>query len=218
MKKLVLLAVLAFAGFKLYQNGFSFLSSNGAFAEDGKPKVVLFVGPGCGRYCERVRSSLVARNLQFEEINIAGPDGAPIKNRYGVTKYPTTLIGDREVLGDDMAGLTAALAETLGRSALTRKEDRLMDNHFDAAGNAQVVMYATQWCPYCKKQRQYFAERGIRYKEIDVEASEANRSTYNAFEAGGYPLLYVGYRRFDGYTEGPIDAAIDELKRVGPRS
>jgi glutaredoxin len=217
MKKILVLAILAFAGYKFYQDGFSVFSSKGAFDKQGKPLVVLFVGPGCADYCEKVRTVLQNRNVTFEEIDVAGPDGAPVGNKYGVTSFPTTIIGSQEVRGDDILRITTVLAETYGKEVLTRKESRIMDNHFDADGRAQVVMYATKWCQYCKKQRAYFAEHNISYEEIDVEESEENTSLYNALEGNGYPLTYVGYRRFPGYQEAGIVTAIAELEKAGPR-
>ncbi len=217
MKKLLVLAVLAFAGYKFYQNGFTVFSPKGAFNEQGKSLVVLFVGPGCGELCDKIRADLRSREIAFEEIDIAGADGAPVGNKYGITNFPTTLIGSQEVLGDDMMQLSAVLAETYGKEILSRRESRIMDNHFDTDGRAQVVMYATQWCPYCKKQREFFAANDIRYKEIDVEESEANKSLYNSLQADGYPLTYVGYRRFAGFHEGRLVTAIKELEKAGPR-
>jgi glutaredoxin len=217
MKKLFLAALLAFAGYKLYQGGFSPFSPTGAFDESGKPLVVLFVGPGCGAPCDEVRSTLKSRKMSYEEINVVGADGAPADHKYGVRSFPTTLIGSQEILGNDVQKITAALAETFGKEVLSRKETRAMDGHFDADGRPQVVMYATKWCQYCKAQREYFAANRVPYKEIDVEASQSNTLLYNALEGRGYPLIYVGYRRFGGYTEGPLLAAVNEAEKSGAR-
>jgi glutaredoxin len=217
MKKLLLLTIFTFAGYKLYQSGFSPFSAAGAFDDNGKPKVVLFVGPGCGEHCDKVRSTLRKRSVSFEEIDVVGADGTRADNEYGIRVYPTTLIGSQEIRGDDIMGITASLAEAYGKSVLNRKEIRAMDNHFDASGRAIVVMYATKWCPYCKRQREYFAANNVQYKEIDVEASDANTLLYNSLEGDGYPLIYVGYRRFPGYQERPILKAIGEMAKLGSR-
>ena len=216
MKKLLMFAVLGAVGYYFYQNGFSVFGPKGAFDSNDKPLVVFFSGPGCDAYCDRVRSFLGSRKIEFEEIDIAGPDGAPVANKYGVTGFPTTLIGRQEVRGDDLMKLTSVLAETYGSQVLSRKENRLLSKHFDANGRAEVVMYATQWCPYCKKQREYFADKDIEYREVDVEANQENKEQYAALEASGYPLIYVGYRRFDGYHEGDLAAAIKEVAKAGP--
>jgi glutaredoxin len=212
MKKLIVLAIVLFAGYKFHQNGYSFSGAKGAVDSSGRPKVVLFVGPGCGAHCDAVRDVLRQRGVVFEEIDIAGPDGAPVSNKYGVTRYPVTLIGKTEILGDNVEAVSAGLAEAFGKDVLTPGEQRTMAGHFDPQGKAKVVMYATSWCPYCKQQREFFAAKGIPYQEIDVEASSDGNQTYQALKGNGYPLTYVGYRRFSGYKEDEIVAALESAK------
>jgi glutaredoxin len=112
--------------------------------------------------------------------------------------------------------ITSALAENYGKEVLTRMENMAMDNHFDTEGRAKVVMYGTSWCPYCKQQREYFAANKIPYEEIDVEQSKSNELLYSALQGAGYPLTYVGYRRFSGYKEEEIVTALKELAKAGP--
>lgn len=216
MKKLILLAVLTFAGYKFFQNESSFMPAKGAFDKQGKPLVVLFVGPGCGTHCERIQAALNQRGVAYEEINVVEADGTRAENKYGIDRYPTTLIGKHDVPGDDIMRITATLAETYGKEVLTPMESMAMENHFDTGGRAKVVMYATSWCSYCKKQREYFAANNIPYEEIDVEASSSNEILYKVLQGAGYPLTYVGYRRFSGYNEGPIVTAMKELEKAIP--
>lgn len=214
MKKILVLALLAFAGYKLHQNGYSLLSPSGAFDKKGNPLVVLFVGPGCAQTCDNVVAILDKRNVKFEQISVAGPDGAPVSNKYGITRFPTTLVGKQEILGDDTTRITSALAEAYGKDVLTRTEQMAMNNHFDDQGKPKVVMYGTSWCPYCKQQREFFANNKIAFDEFDVEASKPNELAYNVLQGNGYPLTYVGYRRFAGFQEGEILTAISELAKT----
>jgi glutaredoxin len=213
MKKFILLALLVFAGYKFHQNGYSFKKPI-PVGKDGQPLVVLIVGPGCGAHCESIRDLLSQRGIHYEEIDIAGADGAPVQNKYGITRYPITLIGNQEILGDDLMRITASLAENFGSKVLTRSERMATEGHFDAQGRAKIVMYATSWCPYCKQQREYFAANNIAYEEIDVEQSESGMSRYQALQGAGYPLTYVGYRRFSGYKEGELLNAIAEVSKL----
>ena len=214
MKKLLLLCLLVFAGYKLHQNGYSPLSPSGAFDKKGNPLVVLFVGPGCGEPCSKVVGALNQRNVNFEQISVAGPDGAPVSNKYRITQYPTTLVGKQEILGDDITRISSALAEAYGKDVLTRMEQMAMDNHFDAQGKPKVVMYGTSWCPYCKQQKAFFADNKVAFEEIDVEASRPNEMSYRILQGTGYPLTYVGYRRFSGLHESEILTAIAELSKM----
>ena len=214
MKKILLLALIVFGGYKFYQNGYSLMPPTGAFDKKGNPLVVLFVGPGCAEPCSNVVSVLNKRGVIFEQISVAGPDGAPVSNKYGITRFPTTLVGKQEILGDDILRITSALAEAYGKDVLTRTEQMAMDKHFDAQGKPKVVMYGTTWCPYCKQQRAFFADNKIAFEEVDVEASKSNEMAYHMLQGNGYPLTYVGYRRFSGLHEGEILAAIAELSKM----
>jgi glutaredoxin len=213
MRKFVLLALLAAVAYKFFPGSFPFLSPAGAFDKSGKPLVVVFTGPNCGGPCDTVLQVMAQRGIPFQEVSVVGADGSPAKNKYGVHRYPTTLIGKQEILGDDTRRIAAALAEAYGMETLPRMERMAMAKHFDTEGHAKVVMYATGWCPYCKQQRAFFTAHGVPFDEVDVEASQANELAYRALQGNGYPLTYVGYRRFSGYQEREILDAIAELKK-----
>ncbi len=210
MFKVLFLICLGFGAYQLHQKGW-FGKSTGAVDANGKSAVVLVVGPDCGDPCESIRSLLTARGVPFEEVNLAGPDGAPVANKYGVNSYPTTLIGKLTVSGNDLSRITSALAETFGAEMLGRMERVAMAGHFDSQGKPKVVLYGTQWCGYCKEQRELFAAKGIAFDDVDVEASDAGKVAYGALKGTGYPLTYVGYRRFSGFQQEEILQAVNEL-------
>jgi len=63
-----------------------------------------------------------------------------------------------------------------------------------------VVMYSTQWCPYCQKAREYFKRHAVNYVEYDIEASVENRAKFQALGGTGVPLITVGDRRMSGFS------------------
>jgi len=65
----------------------------------------------------------------------------------------------------------------------------------------RVVMYSTSWCGYCKKARRYFQKRGIAFSEYDIETDAAARARYDALGARGVPVILVGSRRMNGFSE-----------------
>jgi glutaredoxin len=213
MKKMLFLALLAFGGYKFYHNGFSFMSPEGAFDKNGQPRVVLFTGPGCDANCESIRGLLKQRGFDYEEINVAGSDGAPVSNKYGVTNYPTTLVGKQAVLGDDLMDITAALMEAYGDNAMTGLERTAMRTHHDSKGRAKVVLYGTSWCPYCKEEREFLRANNIEFDDVDVERSAEGGDAYRVLKGNGYPLTYVGYKRFSGVNLAGIQAAVEEAKK-----
>jgi glutaredoxin len=208
MKKLILFGFLAFCGYKLYQH-VSAPGDTGRLAADGTPIAQLFVGPGCGQTCAEVEELLKSRNINYELIDIGTPEG----EKSGVNQYPLTRVGKQAVLGNARNQLVTVLAEAYGDSALTPGERMAMRGHFDANGKPLVVLYGTQWCPYCKRQREYFADHNIVFEDVDVEASSSAKLAYDTLQGAGYPLIYVGYRRFDGYKEQEILEAVAALNR-----
>ena len=77
------------------------------------------------------------------------------------------------------------------------------------AGNAsgEVVLYATQWCGYCAKTREFLDERGIAFTEHDIEKSAEARHAYQALGGRGVPVLKVNGKVIHGYDPQGILAA-----------
>jgi len=70
-----------------------------------------------------------------------------------------------------------------------------------AAGQPAVVLYATEWCGYCKATRAFFAANGIRYIEHDIEKSSTALSEHRKLGGNGVPLIVVGDELIKGYNE-----------------
>ncbi|MFB9245194.1 glutaredoxin family protein [Massilia antarctica] len=208
MKRILFLALIAGGALYAYKSGRLSAGGSGAFDKDGKPLVMLFTSAECGEHCDKIRNELKKRVPAFQEVVLTEPD-----KKYKVDALPTVIAGKQRNVGDDVHALAGMLGEVLGKEALTRRERIVMANHFDAQDKPRVVLYGTKWCGYCKAQRELFEEKKIPFEDVDVEASEAGAIAYNALEGSGYPLTYVGYRRFGGYKEAEILAAVDELTK-----
>jgi glutaredoxin len=77
-----------------------------------------------------------------------------------------------------------------------------------AATSGGIVMYATSWCPHCKRARAYFAAKGLAYREIDVEASEAGRREFKELGGGGVPLILANGKSMRGFNPARMDAML----------
>lgn len=211
MKKIILLSVLLFGGYKLYSIGafdhLPFLKKPGAFDADGKAMVRLFVAPGCEAVCEDIESLLRNRKVDYELVDISTPEGA----QHDVRRYPSIQVGKDSAVGGKFE-IIGALAKNLGPEVLSRSERLAMQNHFDDDGRAIVVMYGTDWCAFCKKQREFFASNDIPFIELDPEKSDAAKTAYTILQGNGYPLTYVGYQRFDGYKASEIKDAVAAIR------
>ena len=70
-------------------------------------------------------------------------------------------------------------------------------------------MYATEWCGYCDKAREYFLDNDIAFVEFDIEKDRDAKRDYDALLGSGTPLLYFGYARISGFDRGRIEKEFD---------
>jgi len=70
-----------------------------------------------------------------------------------------------------------------------------------------VVLYTTSWCGYCKRAKKYLAEKGISYREYDIERDSLAKSRYQRAGGVGVPFLVRG----DGTQRGFSIASYDRF-------
>ncbi len=66
----------------------------------------------------------------------------------------------------------------------------------------KVVLYTTQRCGYCKKAKQFLRQNNVSYTEYDIETSTKGRRDYKKLNGTGVPIILIGDRRMDGFSEG----------------
>jgi glutaredoxin-like YruB-family protein len=69
----------------------------------------------------------------------------------------------------------------------------------------QVVIYTTSHCPYCVKAKQYFTQKNIRYREIDIEKSTSGDAEFKKLGGTGVPLIMVGNTKLQGFSASKLD-------------
>ena len=74
--------------------------------------------------------------------------------------------------------------------------------------DSPIVMYSTNWCPYCAKARAYFRRCEIRFVEYDIEASAQNLAQFQALNGRGIPLIMIGDKRLDGFSVRSFEALL----------
>lgn len=207
MRNLLILLVIVVASYQLYTRYQSDAAS--AYDEYGNPQTLLFTMNGC-KPCDDARQLLKKRGVEFEEFNVSdGEAQAGVMKSYGGrSSFPYLVSGNQTLSGFYRHQVISTLAEVYGDEILTRRERKLMAPHFDAAGNARVVMYATERCGYCAKTRAYFNDEGIKFTEFDIDRDAAAKRNFKSLEAPGTPLVYVGYRRIDGFNRKKLDQAL----------
>ncbi|MCW5591966.1 MAG: DUF4124 domain-containing protein [Burkholderiales bacterium] len=78
--------------------------------------------------------------------------------------------------------------------------------------SAAVTMFSTSWCPHCRRAKAYFAQKGVDYREVDIEASESGRREFEQYGGSGVPLIIVGERRMRGFDPGAMDQLLAAAK------
>ncbi|RME26124.1 MAG: hypothetical protein D6806_06725, partial [Deltaproteobacteria bacterium] len=83
---------------------------------------------------------------------------------------------------------------------------------------ADVVLYMTSWCQYCRKARQLLDELGVPYskKDIEKDSSAMEELLRYAEESGvqvkGVPVVRVGSKLVLGYNPQRIRALVNEVR------
>ncbi len=81
---------------------------------------------------------------------------------------------------------------------------------------AKILIYTTQWCPYCRMAKQLLARKGQRWEELDVEAEPEQRRQM-ILRSGRHtvPQIWIGERHVGGFDDlaaleasGQLDALL----------
>jgi glutaredoxin len=76
---------------------------------------------------------------------------------------------------------------------------------------ADVVLYTTSWCPYCRKARDYLRSRGIDFIEYDIEQDkEAAIRKRQLDNRGGVPFAIINGRSISGFSASAYDRALTQ--------
>jgi glutaredoxin-like YruB-family protein len=74
---------------------------------------------------------------------------------------------------------------------------------------AEVNVYSTPTCPWCKRAKQFFTENGVEFKDFDVAADVAARKEM-IDKSGqlGVPVIEIDGQIIIGYDEPKIKKAL----------
>jgi glutaredoxin 3 len=69
-------------------------------------------------------------------------------------------------------------------------------------GAPKVVMYVTDWCPYCSRARALLASKGVEAEEIDVDAVPGAREEMRTRSGRDtVPQIFIGESHVGGSDE-----------------
>jgi glutaredoxin len=82
---------------------------------------------------------------------------------------------------------------------------------FERKRKADVVLYTTSWCPYCRKARDYLRSRGIDFVEYDIEKDkEAAIRKKQLDNRGGVPFAIINGRSISGFSASAYERALTQ--------
>lgn len=78
---------------------------------------------------------------------------------------------------------------------------------------AQVTIYSTTWCAFCKTEKQYLDRLGVAYIEKDIETDKEAYEELMAKSSGAYqgvPVTDIAGELVLGFDRPKIDALVKE--------
>jgi glutaredoxin len=70
---------------------------------------------------------------------------------------------------------------------------------------ADIEIYTTPTCPYCRQAMAYMDERGIEYLQKDIESDSEFRREFDELGGDGVPLIIVYGQSMHGFSERHFD-------------
>ena len=74
-----------------------------------------------------------------------------------------------------------------------------------------VVLYMATWCGYCKAAKAYLGNKGVAYRELDID-TPAGKAAFAQLGVRGVPVLLVNGQRLSGYSQQSYDAVFAARK------
>jgi glutaredoxin 3 len=83
----------------------------------------------------------------------------------------------------------------------------------------KVVVYLTDWCPYCTRAKQLLERKGVDFEEIDVDARPEARKEMTARSGrSSVPQIFIGATHVGGCDdlhELEASGRLDTLLKTG---
>jgi len=76
----------------------------------------------------------------------------------------------------------------------------------------KVIMYMTDWCPYCRQAREFLKSLDVDLVEYNVEKNREKAAEFKAKGGTGVPLIDVEGTLIRGYNAETLKAAVDTKK------
>ncbi len=84
----------------------------------------------------------------------------------------------------------------------------------EKTSRAEVVLYTTESCPYCRRAIAYLDKIGQEYVNKDVESDGEARDEYLKLTSGraGVPVIVVGEKWMQGWSQAKLDEMLADSR------
>jgi len=74
----------------------------------------------------------------------------------------------------------------------------------------RVIIFTTPTCSFCRAVKQYFRQKGVRFKEVDLTRDPAAaRDVVRRTRQQGVPVIYIGSKYVIGFDRPKINRLLD---------
>ena len=74
----------------------------------------------------------------------------------------------------------------------------------------RVIVFTTPTCSFCRTVKQYFRQKDVRFKEVDLTRDPAAaRDVVRRTKQQGVPVIYIGSKYVIGFDRPKINRLLD---------
>lgn len=82
--------------------------------------------------------------------------------------------------------------------------------HRDAG--AEVLLFGTSTCPYCKQARAFLDDRKVAYRDLNIDQSSEAAQIFAELGEKGVPVLLAGNRLVRGFNSVEYEQSIAHVR------
>lgn len=80
---------------------------------------------------------------------------------------------------------------------------------------AKVIIYTTNWCPYCNAAKSFLRSKSVEFEEIDVTDDPERRMEMERLSRRRtVPQIFIDGRPIGGYDDARMLDAIGDLDKL----
>lgn len=128
-----------------------------------------------------------------------GPDGKVV-----YSDQPPTTGKLEKTLDVQTLPNTAIPPEVLKEMERLKKEGKTTA----AAPLGGTVLFSATWCGYCRQAKAHLAQRGITYRDFDIDTPDGRTAFVQFAGGGGVPFLIKNGEKLRGYSRDGYEALL----------